>query len=325
MYSLALGVITIIIAFLTTFFFTKYWIKIARKMGLTGKDMNKLDKREVPEAGGIAVIMGFSLAILFYIFFKIFLISTETHLIEIFALLTSILLGGFLGFTDDILGWKIGLRQYQKPLLTIPIALPLMAINAGHSIMKMPFIGSVDFGLIYPLILVPIGIIGVSNGFNLIAGFNGLEAGQGIIILSTLSIISFSAGKLWISLVSLAMVFSLIAFLFFNRYPSKIFPGDSLTYSIGALIAIICILGNMERIGLILILPYFLEFLLKTRSRFQAESFAEPYNGKLRNKYEKIYSINHLILEIKEMEEWKAVIAIWLIEVVFAGIAILTF
>ncbi|MCH7535807.1 MAG: glycosyl transferase family 4, partial [Bacteroidetes bacterium] len=70
--------------------------------------------------------------------------------------------------------------------LTIPIAIPLIVVNAGVSDITLPFIGSVDFGILFPLLIVPIMIIFTTNAFNMLAGFNGLEAGNGIIILSIL-------------------------------------------------------------------------------------------------------------------------------------------
>ncbi len=48
------------------------------------------------------------------------------------------------------------------------------------------------------------------------------------------------------------MVGALLAFLWFNWYPAKVFPGDTLTYSVGALVACIAILGDMEKIAVIL-------------------------------------------------------------------------
>jgi UDP-N-acetylglucosamine--dolichyl-phosphate N-acetylglucosaminephosphotransferase len=66
--------------------------------------------------------------------------------------------------------FEIGLSKLQKPLLMIPAAVPMMVINAGRSTIALPFLGAVDLGLFYPLLLVPIGIVGASNAFNMLAG-----------------------------------------------------------------------------------------------------------------------------------------------------------
>jgi UDP-N-acetylglucosamine--dolichyl-phosphate N-acetylglucosaminephosphotransferase len=329
MFEFWLGGLALVLAFLVTFFLTKVWIKVANKAGLVGKDVNKWDKPEIAEAGGIAVILGFAFALLFYIFSKTFLLRTETHLLLVFALLATILLAGFLGFTDDILGWKLGLRGWQKVLLTVPIALPLVVINAGHSTMSLPLLGPVDFGLLYPLLIVPVAIIGAANGFNMLAGFNGLEAGMGIIILSTLGLISWS-GAIWISLICFSMVSALFTFLIFNHCPAKVFPGDSLTYSVGALIAAVAILGNMEKVALILFTPYFIELFLKARSRFRAECFGLPQpDGTLTPRYEKNYSLTHVVLRYlpkligRNLREGEAVLVLITFNLIFALIAVL--
>ncbi|MEM7825403.1 MAG: glycosyl transferase family 4, partial [Candidatus Aenigmatarchaeota archaeon] len=130
-------------SFLITFLLTKAWIKVAKKSKLVGKDLNKYHKPEIPEAGGIAFVIGTTFAILVYIFIKTFYLISTSNLVEILAILLTLVLAGLLGFVDDILGWKKGLAQWQKPLLTIPIAIPLMVINAGNSTMNIPFFGQV--------------------------------------------------------------------------------------------------------------------------------------------------------------------------------------
>jgi UDP-N-acetylglucosamine--dolichyl-phosphate N-acetylglucosaminephosphotransferase len=230
--------LSLLLSFLTTFFITPLWIKKAKKAGLVGGDMNKSGKPEVAEMGGICVAAGFLVGVFFYIGITTFYFngggSTAPY---IFACLCTILIITNVGMIDDILGWKIGLKQWQKPVLTLSAALPIMVINAGQSVMNVPFLGPVDFGIFYPLIIIPIGITVAANGFNMLAGYNGLEAGMGIIILSVMGFVAWQSGLGWVSMLAFCMVFALVAFLKYNWYPAKIFPGDTLTYSAGALIA----------------------------------------------------------------------------------------
>ena len=316
-----LFILIVTVGFSSSLFLTKVWIKIASKAKLLGKDMNKYSKPLVPEAGGIAFVIGYTFSILIYIFLKTFYLSSISNIVEIFAVLVTILLAGFLGFVDDILGWKKGLKQWQKPLLTIPIAIPLVVINAGNSTITLPFFGSLDMGILYSLILVPIGVIGASNGFNMLAGYNGLEASMGIIILATLGIFAFSQNILWLTTIIFSAVFSLLGFLFYNKYPSKVFPGDSLTYSVGALIASIAILGNMESVALFLFLPYFIELLIKAKNKFKTECFGIPQkNGSLKPP-RKIGSLTHIILKFFG-SELKVYFSLILIEM-FISLAII--
>ncbi len=289
---------TFFAAFIFSFFLTAFWIVVAKRAGLVASDMNKHIRRSsIAESGGIVVIISFAFSILLYIFFKTFAMPDDNHLVIVFAALTSVLLAGMIGFVDDILGWKIGLRQWQKPLLTIPIAIPLVVVNAGESSMSLPLIGPVDFGMLYPLLVIPVGIVGASNGFNMLAGYNMLEAGLGAVILSTLGIVALKNNMLWLFVLAFSGVSALFGFLLHNRYPAKIFPGDSLTYFCGTLIATVAILGNMEKTALILFTLFFIEFVLKARSKFKAETFGMPdKKGYLSPPSKNIHSLTHLVL-----------------------------
>ncbi|RMF91621.1 MAG: glycosyl transferase family 4 [Methanobacteriota archaeon] len=265
-----------ILSFGTTYLLTPLWIRAAAGAGIVGRDMNKYDKPEVAEIGGIPVVAGFMAGVLAYIAISTFYLHQSQTLIFILAAALTVLSITVIGLVDDILRWKIGLKQWQKPLLTLPAALPIMAVNAGQSTMALPIIGRADLGILYPLLVIPIGITGAANGFNMLAGYNGLEAGLGVIILSTLGLVSWKTGSTWVTMLAFSMVFALLAFLRYNWHPAKVFPGDTMTYAVGALIASVAIFGNMERIALILFTPYFVELILKGRSRFRAESFGKP-------------------------------------------------
>ena len=143
-----IGFISVLLVFVLSYFLTKFWIKIANKSRLVGKDMNKIKKNIVPEGGGIAVILSIVMGILFLIFIKVFFWKTGTHMIEIFSILITVLLAFIIGFADDVMGWKNGLKQWQKPLLTLPIALPLVVTNAGTSFSIIPFLGSFNLGIL---------------------------------------------------------------------------------------------------------------------------------------------------------------------------------
>jgi len=323
---------TLIVAFLSTLFVTPYWIRRAKNAGLKGKDKHKLKEVQVAEVGGLPVVSGFLLAILFYIATRVFAYNqTDGLLVLVLGALLSVMIATIIGVVDDILGWKIGLRIRYKITLTFFIALPIMVINAGTSTMNFPLIGLVELGLFYPLIIVPMGIMGASNAFNMLAGYNGLEAGQGIIILSTLGLIAFMTGSGFVAVLAFSMVFSLLAFYIYNRYPARIFPGDTLTYCVGALIAIVAILGNIEMFAVILFIPYYIEFLLKARGRMRKESFAKlDKTGSLSRPYPKYYGLEHIAIDViklvkKNVRERDVVYLLFFLQLLVAGGTIVYF
>lgn len=320
-----------LVSFFITLFVLPSWIRRAKKGNLVGKDVHKLERTEVAEAGGVTVVAGFALGVLLFIALNTFLAGSSEHFVEIFSLMTSILLIAFIAFTDDILGWKIGLRRRTRLILVIFAAIPLIAINAGKSVVTLPFVGHVDLGLIYPLILIPLGIVGATTTFNFLAGFNGLESGQGILILSALAIVSYFTGSAWLAIVLLCMVASLLAFLVFNFYPAKVLPGDTLTYVVGGLIAISSILGDFERVAIFFFIPCIIEFFLKVRGRLVKESFGKiEERGYLDLKYRKIYGLTHLSIFLMQRAgmkptERKVVFSIWLFQLVIILLGFIIF
>ncbi|MBT3404854.1 glycosyl transferase family 4 [archaeon] len=295
-------ILPILGGFFISLFSLPFWIKRAKRANLVGRDIHKLDKREVAEAGGISVLIGFVLGVLSYIAIRTFILNYTETTIEIFALLCTILIVGFIGFIDDVVGWKIGLGKKTRILLLIFAAVPLMVINAGQSMM----IG-VELGLFYPLLFIPLGIVGAAATFNFIAGYNGLETSQGIIILSALALVTGLKGNSWLSLICFIMVACLIAFYLFNKWPARVFPGDVLTYSVGALIAIIAILGNVEKIAVFFFIPYILETILKVRGGLKKESFGKlEEDGSLSLRYSKFYGLEHIAIYLLKKYNEKA-------------------
>jgi UDP-N-acetylglucosamine--dolichyl-phosphate N-acetylglucosaminephosphotransferase len=315
--------IILVITYIITLILTKVWIRAAKAFKLVGKDINKLGDVRVPEAGGVAVIFATVFGLFIYIFFKTFLLQSATHFVEILAIALTILLAGFLGFIDDILGWKKGLKQWHKPLLTLPLAIPLAVLNASATVMNVPFLGAIDFGIVYPLAIIPIAIVGAANGFNMLAGINGLEAGMGTIILGTLAIILYSRAP-WLALIAAVTAAALFGFLLFNKYPARVFPGNSLTYAVGTLIGVLATIGDVTKAGLLLFTPYFIELILKARTKFRGESFGKPSEDGTLRPPEKISSLTHVSMRIFKTEK-RAVIGILCSELVLAALALILF
>ena len=287
---------TVFVSFLTTLIILPFWIKKAKQIGLVWKDMNKPDKKKkIPGSGGIAVLVGTIIGIFVYIALGTFYFEFINNSVEMFAIVSSLLLIAGVGLIDDLFGWvKGGLSKRFRIIIIIFASVPLIVINAGESTMF-----GINFGIIYPLVLVPLGFLGASTTYNLLAGFNGLESSQGIIILGGLTVVTYLTGNSWLSLISLCMIAALIAFYTFNKYPAKVFPGDVLTYSIGGMIAIIAILGNIEKIAVFFFIPYVLETILKARGKLIKQSFGKPNkDGSLEEPYNKIYGLEHLAIRI---------------------------
>ena len=196
----------------------------------------------------------------------------------LFAAVASVLVVFIIGMADDLfeIPWK------DKALLPIIGSIPLVVIAAGNPTMAFPIIGVVDFGLFYYLVLVPLGVTGAANAMNMIAGYNGSEAGLGILIMLSLAVIAAASGAILPLALLLAMVGALAGFLYFNWYPAKIFMGDAGTLQMGAAIAAAAIIGNMEKYALLLFFLYFVNLVMFVGGlliKAKLVEFAHPDEG----------------------------------------------
>ena len=300
----------IIVSVITTLYMLKWWISVAHKLGFTGKDMNKKGNVQVAEAGGVWVSVGAAFGILAFIALEKYVEQTAFYEEELMALALLLFMSSFLGFLDDLLGWKKGIRAIYRVLIMLPLSIPLVVIKAGYSKIAIPLIGVVDLGILYPLVLVPIGVMGASNAFNMLAGYNGLEALQGILLMFFTAIFSYIYGLNHVFIASVIMLFTLLAFLKYNWYPARVFPGNSLTYGVGAYYASLVILGNFEKYGLLLFTPYFIElilFLRGLRNGVYKENFGIPQpDGTLKPPYDKCYSLTHCAIKLQIILRGKA-------------------
>ncbi|KKP91771.1 MAG: UDP-N-acetylglucosamine-dolichyl-phosphateN-acetylglucosaminephosphotransferase [Parcubacteria group bacterium GW2011_GWA1_36_12] len=324
--------VPLLLSFLVAFFVMPVWIKKANSMGLVWEDMQKNDNSKAAGSGGIVVLLAFIAGIFFFVAYRVFLFKDTSFIVELLSVLLVVVFASGVGLIDDLIGWKRGgLGKLSRLSLLLLAAVPLVAINAGRDLVAIPFIGQVSLGLLYPLFFIPLGVVGATATYNFLAGCNGLEAGQGILILTAMALVAYFTGYSWISVVALCMVFALMAFLIFNFYPAKVFPGDSLTYAAGSLIAALAIVGNFERVTLFFFVPYILETLLKSRGRLKKYSFGKIMpDGSLDLHYSGLYSLNHVAIALmKKMgvkaTERRVVICIWLFQLVIIVLGFVIF
>ena len=289
------------------------WIRVARERGLVGRDMNKPGRVMVAEAGGVWAIIAASFGLLFYEAWHVYLEGGAYRPVEVYALVSLLLLSAFLGFTDDILGWKKGLPRWVRVVFMAPVALPLVVIKAGRSIIELPLVGTVDLGLLYPLVAVPVGVLGAANAFNMLAGYNGLEAGMGLLLMVFTAAYAYMKHVKLVGDAALIMAAAVLGFLRYNWYPAKVFPGNAFTYSLGAYYAGLLVLGNMEKFGLLLFLLYYIKALLYFRGvlhgvwRSGVEDFGVPReDGSLDAPLEGAYSLQHLVIRLLKRTRGRA-------------------
>ena len=303
---LSLG-LSLLLGFGSTLIGSPFGRRYMKASGLVGVDQQKESKPELASSGGIVVLFGFLTAVCFYIGLNSLIGASSLNLSLVLAALASIAIISLIGFMDDIYviskskdGVKReGLSQDVKALLVVPASFPLIAVGAGSWTMNLPVIGSINWGLLYPLFLLPIGLLFVANVINMLEGVNGLATGLSMITSGSLGIMGFLTGSPEAGIIGSILASCLAGFMIFNYYPASFLPGDSLTYACGAGIFSAMVIGDLEKFGVMIFVLWFIEFFLKLRSRFNAHSWGIlQEDGSLKNQHDRIYSLTHVFMSL---------------------------
>ncbi|MCG3108008.1 Phospho-N-acetylmuramoyl-pentapeptide-transferase [Metallosphaera sp. J1] len=305
----------LIVAFIVTILTTKWVMGVSKRSGFVGKDVNKPDKPEIPVLGGIGILAGLVAGD-----FALLAIDQEYAGIITAVLLSSLIIG-FIGLLDDVLN----LRQSIRALTPIFASVPLAIYSIGHSTISIPFVGPVNFGIFYYIIIVPAALTIASNAFNMLEGLNGLGTGMGLIMAMALTVIGLRGSGVTAEAGDMAMILAVVlaSFLYFNKYPAKVFLGNIGTYLIGSAIGSIGISGYMLTALAFLYFPYVLEFILKARTKFKGVSFGQVNPDGTLTWSGSPNSLTHVVMKLGRFREYQVVAVLWSVEIVMAVLAVI--
>lgn len=254
---------------------------------LWGYDLNKKNSREVKVAESQGVIAaGIFLTLMFIMIAVVF--SEHFHpesdfphnkFIEYLAALLSICCMVLLGFADDVLD----LRWSVKLLLPLIASLPLLLVYFAnfHSTTIIlpkpvrPFLGQQwNLGILYYVYMSMVAIF-CTNAINILAGVNGLEVGQSIVIAASILIFNLIEIQGTCSEEHLFSLYFMIPFiacslpiLIRNWYPAEIFVGDTYCYFAGMTFAVVGIIGHFSKTMLLFFIPQIANFVLSVPQLF---------------------------------------------------------
>ena len=273
-------------------------------------------KAGTPIGGGILllflIITIFAIVFLWLKFNDVYISSCFPIAEEINIIFFTLISFGLLGFFDDLkkifnLEKKgiFGLRLRYKFIIQWILAFTIgffLYHNLGIDIINIPLLGVFKIG-VFCIPLAAFVIVAFTNAFNITDGLDGLASGLLIICLFTFSFISFQIFDTPNTVFIAIWIGTLIAFLYFNIYPARIFLGDTGALAFGATMAVIGLMfGKIIALAVIGGI-----FIIEVSS-----SLLQMLSKSIRKK--KLFSAApfHLLLQNKGWEEPKIVMRAWL-------------
>ena len=190
-------------------------------------DIRKEHSTPTPTLGGIAIVAGTVISLAFWFPFSI----TP----EILTCVLAIIILFAMGITDDLNNLSAKYKLIVEIALATLVALSGIRINTFGGLF-----GITDLPASAQYTLTILAIVGITNAFNLIDGIDGLAGGLSFMSLVTLGIFLSISGDKSFALFAFALAGSVLAFLYFNMNPAKIFMGDTGSLVLGFVIAILC-------------------------------------------------------------------------------------
>ncbi len=215
-----------------------------------------LSREGTPTAGGLLfVILGAA---------SILIVDRR---LEGVLLVLALLVGGLLGGVDDFLklaaGRNLGIRARVKILIQAALGMGLAALlyRAGFAGQYVPGRGLVSLGL-WLVPLAAVAIVATANAVNLTDGSDGLAAGLSAIAFGVLAAVAVRAGQsVWASALA-GVAGAVLAFLWYNLHPARLFMGDTGSLALGTTLAVAAV-----EVHLLWLLPLLgLVFALETLS-----------------------------------------------------------
>ncbi len=252
--------IAFLLAFITSFVATPYTIRLAKKIGAVDvpTEPRKIHKKTVPRLGGLAVIAGFIVSIV-YLFIVMSLENTinlrgpENYYIKMIGFFLGFLILGIVCFIDDLRGVPALVK------LTAQVIAAFIVVQSGIVIdqINMKVFSEIGISEVISKIITIMWIVVITNAINLIDGLDGLSSGISLIsCLSLVIIFSLNDSPIIATILITALAGGIVGFLPFNFNPAKTFIGDTGTNFLGYSLSIISILGMAKTYtAIVLIAP----------------------------------------------------------------------
>jgi UDP-GlcNAc:undecaprenyl-phosphate GlcNAc-1-phosphate transferase len=218
------------------------WLALQR--GAVGRNGNRhVHAGKVPRLGGLALVLGWSIALLALSAMEGFGPSTlDRARLELVGVIGGGLALCFVGAMDDLRG----LRVTHKLFAQLVVASFAYACGFRIEAVSLPLFGTLSMG-VFALPITILWVVGITNAMNLIDGLDGLAAGVSFFAALTGFVVAVINGSALVALVLAPLMGVLLAFLVFNFNPARIFMGDSGSYFLGYVLATTSLAGAVQQ------------------------------------------------------------------------------
>lgn len=314
-----LAIVAALIAFVLSLLFGVPYIDFLKK-----KMLGQYIREEAPEShakkGGTPTTGGIFLVFAAVLAAVISLFMAEKTSTGAFLILITFIFYMFAGFQDDSQKFEHhankGLSARGKLILQIAIAcLPVMFVTiSGRTFLTFGHY-TLNLGYLYPIFGIFL-VTGVSNAVNLTDGLDGLASSNMVISLAALAAINLIMGNVDMAIICTSIMGACLGFLYFNRYPAKVFMGDTGSLALGGVLGTLAVMGKFE----LWLIPIGIIYLIETLSvMLQVTSF--KLTGK---RIFKMSPIHHHF-ELSGWSENKIVITFCLITFVSSFLSVLVY
>jgi len=315
------AIVCCVVAFFTVYLTMPPLIKYLTKKNLSVRDIHKKGTVMVVRPGGPALIAGvITSEIVLYSFIPVN---------EILAIVITSVLAFFVGYIDD----RKVMGGWFKPVGLAIAALPIIFLGAYDSDLAFPLFGEVHIPILYFAIIIFMIVI-TGNTVNSIDVANGIASGFMIIAGFSLSASLFIIQNYEMAIASLPLGFIALSFYKYHKIPSKIFPGDSGALTLGAMYGTIAIVGHVEVIAAIALLPAVLNSFLFLASvkkivdhrelNEKPVELTEDFKLKATNNKRARISLVRLIVAKTPLSEKEVGLVIFKLAIFSGGLAIIT-
>ena len=245
--------------------------------------------------------------------------------VRLIAVMGAMILFGVIGFIDDyekaVKKNNLGISPKQKIVLQVAFSLAFgifAALFSGNGFTEatsvfIPVIDvSLDLGYFY-IPFVMFVMVAFSNAVNLTDGLDGLASGITALVSFFMVVAAIYFGYGDQSVLFGAVAGGCLGFLVFNRYPARIFMGDTGSMALGGVLSAGAVIMKMEFLLAIAGLIYVIEAL--------SVVIQVTYYKKTKKRIFKMAPIHHHF-ELCGMKETKVVMMFWGVTVLFCVLAI---